>query len=65
MKTPTKVIVAQVLGQKAFVNGAKRVPAHDPELMTLLAGNEVGQGIPVLDAWLRGWDEANLAADVQ
>lgn len=60
-----KIVTAQVLGQQSFVNGKAPVAAHDPRLLELLKGNKVGEGIPVLKAWNRGWHEANAAADIQ
>ncbi len=52
---------AEVLGCKAFGDGKKRIPAQDGDLMPLLAGYPVGgAGIAILDAWLNGWDTANI-----
>ena len=56
---------AQVLGQQAFVNGKMRVFALDQKAVSLLAGNKIGQGLPIIKAWIRGWDEANLCGDIQ
>lgn len=60
-----KRAAAEVLGHMAFKNGKTRVPAHDANVLELLKGNKIGEGIPVLTAWLRGWDNANLSADIQ
>lgn len=54
---------AEALGRAACAAGAPNVPALDPQLRALLAGNKIGEGRPVLAAWLRGWGEASLAAD--
>lgn len=58
---------AYELGQKAFREGKKCVPVHDPEMMKMIEenkGGEVGDSIPILEAWSAGWHEANLAAPV-
>jgi len=55
-----KVLAAATLGTLAFKRGDLRVPAADPAVMELLEGNAVGDGIPVLGAWLAAWDAANL-----
>ena len=60
-----KVAAAQILGQQAFVNGKPRIPALDSQLLKLLEGTQVGEGIPISSAWLKGWDDANLCADRQ
>jgi hypothetical protein len=52
---------ARALGAAAFAAGIKRAPALDNDLLPMLAGNEIGAGLPVLSAWLAGWDAANLA----
>ena len=57
-----KTITASVLGTIAFKAGKKRVPFFDKDLMALLKGNEIGEGLPVLNAWLASWDAANLSA---
>lgn len=38
--------------------------ALDARVMPLLAGNQIGdgKGIAILNAWHRGWAEANVAA---
>ena len=50
---------AALLGRKAFLRGGPRVPAYDAALKPLLIGKG-GDGIPVLTAWTRAWDAANL-----
>lgn len=57
-----KTFAAEVLGNIAYHAGKKRIPAHDPELMKLLVGNQIGAGIPVLEAWILGWELASAQA---
>jgi hypothetical protein len=62
----TKVVTAWALGQQAFVNGKPCVPALDKNVKPLLSGLPVSKGaIAILNAWLKGWTEANLCADIQ
>jgi hypothetical protein len=49
--------------REAFERGDMRVPAQDFRMSNLLKGFQVGESIPVLDAWLKGWDNANIAAN--
>lgn len=75
MQTPTRQEVTEVfnrarlLGAAAFARGANRVPALDAELRARMASEryQIGDArcIARLDGWLRGWDEANLAAPVE
>lgn len=64
MSIETKILAAAVLGTIAFNEGKKRIPAMDKNLEPLLSGNQIGEGIPVLKAWLESWDAANLALPV-
>ncbi len=65
MTIPTAdTIKAADLGRKAFHAGKMRVPAWDAELGSMYAGRTVKQVIDMLDAWLKAWDTANLAAPV-
>lgn len=50
------------LGKHAFHNGMKAIPVYDTELMKMLEGNKVGEGLPLLKAWNRGWHEENIKA---
>lgn len=53
---------AEVLGRAEFKAGKPRVPARSVKLMALLRKTkEIDRG---LEGWIRGWDEANLAAPV-
>lgn len=60
-----KVVMAAVLGTAAYQAGRPRIPALDRELLALLKGNEIGEGIPLLQAWLHNWDLSNLSASWQ
>ena len=60
-----RAAAAQILGNIAFKNGSKCVAGNDTELMKLLEGVQVGNGAPILKAWIRGWTEANLAAPIE
>lgn len=61
-KSQSKLDIARELGVKAFGKGIKRVPALDKDLMNMLEGVQVGDEltIPIMKAWVNGWDEANL-----
>jgi hypothetical protein len=59
-----RLATAQVLGQKAFVAGKPCAPALDSKLINLL-NPEVGTNAPILKAWIKGWTEASLSADIQ
>ena len=61
-KTPE---LFHAIGQDAFDTGKKRVPAHDPKLMDFLKGADAATINRALSEWLKGWDEANLAAPVE
>lgn len=58
---------AALLGEEAFAQGKKRVPAQDAALMALIEANSsgIGSSIPLMDAWTAAWDKANLAAPVE
>jgi hypothetical protein len=57
---------AQVFGHNAKKSGIMRSPAMDKEFneWNFARNAPIGHpaNIPVLDAWLRGWDLENLAA---
>jgi hypothetical protein len=57
-------VAAEILGHKAFINGKPRIPALDTELSKLLKGSKVGEGIPIMLAWLKGWDDTNRFGDL-
>lgn len=52
---------AQALGKKAFEEGRSAVPALDPELQRMYGR---GDTVAILDAWIRGWHRASVAAPV-
>jgi hypothetical protein len=52
---------AKELGKLAFLAGANAVPSQDHMLMELLQDSKVGDSKPLLEAWLTGWNESNLA----
>ena len=56
---------AEKLGEKAFLKGTKRQPTLDNDMMKLLKGDKIGESSNKLDAWLRGWDNANIKAEVK
>ena len=56
-----RVPEAKILGKSAFEMGLMCAPAVDTEFMILMRGLPVGFGIPILEAWIRAWTEANLA----
>ena len=47
-------------GKIAFDKGIKRTPMMDKDFMATLEGGEVGSSTPLMEAWYKGWDEANL-----
>ncbi len=61
VKADMSPATARKLGEKAFKDGKKRVFAQDKEAVKLLEGRTVGDGSSaIMDAWYKGWDEANL-----
>lgn len=62
-----QVEVARSLGWDAFHFGKNRVPAYDKEFLAMCEviqstqKVEFGFTIPLLKAWLDGWDAANLS----
>lgn len=54
---------AYELGIAAHKAGMPRIPALDSKLLKeCISGNSVGEAVPYLNAWLRGWDGSNNAA---
>lgn len=47
--------LADQFGYEAAQSGASRAPAHCRRTMDLLKGNQVGEGLPVLNAFARGY----------
>lgn len=60
-----KVAAAEVLGQQAFVAGKSAASCMDEKFLELLGDSKVGESLPILQAWARGWHNANLCADIQ
>ena len=57
--------VSYGLGVKAFKDGKKRIPAMDKLLLeNCLTGCKIGESIPYLKAWLKGWDYENLKEEI-
>ena len=53
--------VAYGLGAKAFKDGKKCIPACDTLFNeTCLKSTQVGEGVPYLKAWIKGWTIENL-----
>ena len=62
MTKEKKINAAYAFGKAACTRGVQCAPALDlRNLEPPLKGNKVGEGIPVLKAWSRGWHSANLA----
>lgn len=64
MKSPTQqseIATAEILGTIAFNSGKKCIPALDADLMKMMEGKEVGEGLPLMKAWTKTWHNANLA----
>lgn len=57
----TDTQAAKELGRSAFARGVKCAPALDAEFCKTLSGLSTKATIAVLDAWIAGWTEANLA----
>jgi hypothetical protein len=53
--------MAYGLGAKAFKDGKKCIPASDTLFLNIyLKGAQVGEGIPYLKSWIKGWTTENL-----
>lgn len=46
------------LGKSAFMEGKSAIPALDKNLKSVLKGVPVGQGLPIIRAWIKGFVEA-------
>lgn len=52
---------AYKFGVDAFKKGKPRIPAADKLFLDVcIAGLQVGEGLPYIKAWLRGYDESLL-----
>lgn len=57
----SKVIDSYYRGCEAFKAGKERIPANDQKFLdNVLKGLKVGEGLPYIKAWLKGWDNSNL-----
>lgn len=61
MERSAEIFTAAVLGTIAHKNGYAAIPCQDTELMKMMSGKQVGEGLPLLDAWTKAWHDANLA----
>lgn len=67
--TPAEIAAAEQAGHDAFQRGVKS-PCLDPVMCgtqpgALMAGDrEMGEGVPLLEAWSRGWTDENLRAPI-
>lgn len=67
METETAIITAAVLGTIAFNEGLSSAPCQDAELLKVIGlheKKEMGDSMPILDAWIKSWHAANLAKAV-
>jgi len=62
IKADLQIDKVKALGANAFKKGIKRVPALDKDLMNMLKDVQVGdkKTMPIMNAWVQGWDEENL-----
>lgn len=60
----TNTQAAKELGRSAFARGVKCAPALDADFRKTLSGLSTKDTLAVLDAWIAGWTEANLADDI-
>lgn len=60
--TGIREAAAYDLGRAAYQACQPRQPAYDHQMRRLLDGLPVGRGRPLLDAWLRGFDQAGTEA---
>jgi hypothetical protein len=65
------IAAAEVMGQRAFVNGKTSAPAADGEVMKLVAKYSTTDFSKshvinaIFDRWAKGWHTANLVGDLQ
>jgi len=54
------------MGYKAQKDGKSATPIHNREIMDLLHSTvDIGVGcLPLLKAWAKGWDKANLETEI-
>jgi hypothetical protein len=56
----SKLAQAEILGIQAFLNGKKRIPCLDKQLMDLCDG-PIGSSLPFMNALMKNWDFSNLS----
>ena len=56
-----QVTAAYALGQTAKKENRSNVPHHDPALWLLIEGDALGESLPALKSWQKGWTAQNLA----
>jgi hypothetical protein len=59
---PEETKAAEAAGAAAYDGGVIRAPWLDPWVRQRMEGRQVGESIPMLKAWSRGYDRALLAA---
>jgi hypothetical protein len=59
-----KINIAHGLGVNAFMKGQPCIPAKDKLFLELIAGNQVGESIKPMKAWIKGWTAANLTKGI-
>lgn len=66
MYTKEDIQKAQDLGNQAFYEDTASVPYLDKEMMKMIAekSEKIGDSIPALKAWNKGYTLANLAASL-
>jgi len=69
MRAKDQIFQAAVLGTAAFKNGVKCTPCLDNQLMSMLAGRQIGEtpkgeakSVKLMKVWTENWTLANLAA---
>jgi hypothetical protein len=53
-----QVETAYQLGKQALEAGRSNAPAQDADMMALIAGNKVGESLPALRSFCKGWQDA-------
>lgn len=68
--TPAEIAAAEQAGRDAYHRGAQCDPCRDTAMCGTQPGalmavdREIGEGIPLLKAWSRGWTDENMRAPV-
>ncbi len=64
-KTDKRCNIAYGLGVSAFMKNKPCIPVKDELFIEAIKGNEVGESIPQLKAWIKGWTAANLTEGIE